>query len=161
MHIPYLLGVRTRAEGLNGNQGYPFDLPFVSNLNLTFTHPVVFFVGENGTGKSTLIEALAELCRLPVSGGSRSELSGGCGPETQAPLAGVLRPSFRKQPPDGYFLRAEFHAYFASLLDDRQRDPDFIGDPYSRYGGGRCRGNRTVRLFCLYCRTVSNTVCSF
>jgi predicted ATPase len=34
---------------------------------------VTFFVGENGTGKSTVIEAIAALCRLPVSGGGRNE----------------------------------------------------------------------------------------
>ena len=47
----------------------------------------------------------------------------------------ALRPAFHKRPRDGYFFRAEFQAYFASLLDQRKRDPDFIGDPYSRYGG--------------------------
>jgi predicted ATPase len=46
-------------------------------------------------------------------------------------------PSFRRQPRDGYFLRAEFQAHFASLLDARKLDPDFPKDrdPYSRYGG--------------------------
>lgn len=39
--------------------------------------------------------------------------------------------------PDGYFLRAEFHAHFASLLDERFHDPDFrmTGNPYDHYGG--------------------------
>jgi predicted ATPase len=26
-------------------------------------------------------------------------------------------------------------AHFASLLDDRKSDPEFLGDPYARYGG--------------------------
>jgi predicted ATPase len=46
-----------------------------------------------------------------------------------------LRPAFRRRPPDAYFLRAEFQAHFASLLDARRDDSEFIGDPYSRYGG--------------------------
>jgi len=47
------------------------------------------------------------------------------GPEQDSPLAQALRPAFRRRPPDGYFLRAEFHAHFASLLDTRAADPDF------------------------------------
>ena len=39
--------------------GYPFDQPWVAELDLTFTHPLTILVGENGTGKSTLIEAVA------------------------------------------------------------------------------------------------------
>ena len=106
-------------------------------LDIEFTSPVTFFVGENGTGKSTVIEAIAALSRLPVSGGGRNELAGNHGPDTSSPLAKSLRPSFRRRPPDAYFLRAEFQAHFASLLDARNADPDFRmgGDPYARYGG--------------------------
>src|SRR5262245_49944845 len=48
-------------------------------------------------------------------------------------LARALRPSFRRRPPDAYFVRAEFQAHFASLLDARNADPDFRmwGDPYT------------------------------
>jgi predicted ATPase len=114
---------------------YPFTLPFVRDLDLRFESPVTFFVGENGTGKSTLIEAIASLCRLPVSGGGRNELAGAHGPDADSALAPALRPAFRRRPPDAYFLRAEFQAHFASLLDARREDPDFLGDPYGRYGG--------------------------
>ena len=72
---------------------------------------------------------------MPVSGGGLNELSARHGPEMQSALSRVLRPSFHRQPRDGYFLRAEFHAHFASLLDERAADPDFLGDPYARYGG--------------------------
>jgi predicted ATPase len=117
------------------SEEYPFSLPIVRGLDIEFTSPVTFFVGENGTGKSTVIEAIAALSRLPVSGGGRNELSGTHGPDTFSPLAAALRPSFRQRPSDAYFLRAEFQAHFASLLDERKADPDFWGDPYARYGG--------------------------
>jgi predicted ATPase len=133
---PYLLSIRTKPDGLQSSE-YPFHLPLLRSIDVAFESPVVFFVGENGSGKSTVIEAIAALCRLPVSGGSRNELHEQHGPESASPLASALRPSFRKRPSDGYFLRAEFQAHFASLLDARNNDPDFrpFGDPYQRYGG--------------------------
>jgi predicted ATPase len=136
----FLLRVSSRPEKITA-AGFPFDLPFVAPLDLTFRSPVTFFVGENGSGKSTLLEAIAALAGLPVSGGSRNEAQGQHAPEGTSPLAGALRPSFRKRPRDGYFLRAENHAHFASLLDQRKGDPDFLAaggapaDPYERYGG--------------------------
>jgi len=134
--VPYLLSVRTKSEGVPSSD-YPFHLPLIRSLDVSFESPVAFFVGENGTGKSTVMEAIAALCRLPVSGGGRNELHERHGPEQSSPLASQLRPSFRKRPPDGYFLRAEFQAHFASLLDARNDDPDFrpYGDPYALYGG--------------------------
>jgi predicted ATPase len=122
-------------DGAVRSEEYPFNLPLIRALDIEFTSPVTFFVGENGTGKSTVIEAIASLCRLPVSGGSRNELAGSHGPDGSSPLAPALRPSFRRRPPDAYFLRSEFQAQFASLLDHRQSDPDFPGDAYGTYGG--------------------------
>jgi predicted ATPase len=114
---------------------FPLSLPFVAQLNLSFPTPVTFFVGENGSGKSTVIEAIAELSGLRVAGGGRNELSGLHGPHRRSELAPALRASFSRRPRDGYFFRAEFQAHFASLLDERRDDPDFCCDPYERYGG--------------------------
>jgi predicted ATPase len=133
--VPYLIGVSVVPERIPLGSGYPFTLPFVRQLDLRLESPVTFFVGENGAGKSTLIEAIACLCRLPVSGGGRNELAGRHGPDAVSPLAPALRPAFRRRPPDPYFLRAEFQAHFASLLDARREDPEFLDDPYGRYGG--------------------------
>jgi predicted ATPase len=138
--VPYLLGVRIVGERVPAEPVYPFDVACLRSLDLSFRHPVTFFVGENGSGKSTLIEALAVLCRFPVSGGSRAEAPSTHGPEQDSPFAGALRPSFRKRPRDGYFFRAVFQAHFASLLDARKQDPDFASagvrmDPYLLYGG--------------------------
>ena len=132
---PYLLGVRTVSERLAETAEFPFSLAVVKDLDLVFNRPVTFFVGENGSGKSTILEAIVALCGLPVSGGSRADLAGQHGPESDSALSSALRPSFRRRPRDGYFLRAEFHAHFASLLDQRKNDPEFAGDPYARYGG--------------------------
>jgi predicted ATPase len=136
MPAPYLDQVCVRNERISDGSAFPFSLPFVEELDLRLETPVSYFVGENGSGKSTLIEAIAVLCRLPVSGGGRHELADRHGPETGSELATSLRPSFRRRPRDGYFFRAEFQAHFATLLEERQADPNFIGgDPFARYGG--------------------------
>ncbi len=131
----YLIRLRLLPEAVENHDEFPFNIPAIRSLDLRFARPVTFFVGENGTGKSTVIEALAELCGFPASGGGGNELAARHGPESEAALTTSLRPAFRKRPRDGYFFRAEFQAHFASLLDQRKQDPDFLGDPYSRYGG--------------------------
>ena len=131
---PYLIGLQLVPAAVRGSE-YPFNLPAIRTLNLRLLRPVTFFVGENGTGKSTVMEALAELCGFPASGGGRNEFGAKHSPDAEAALTTALRPAFRKKPRDGYFFRGEFQSYFASLLDQRKQDPDFIGDPYARYGG--------------------------
>jgi len=132
---PFLKRVYVVPERVPAYEGFPYDLPFVRDLDLSFKRAVTYLVGENGSGKSTLIEAVAEACGLPVSGGGRNEAADRHGPEQHSALGNALRPSFSRRPKDGYFFRAEFQAHFASLLDERRKDPDFRGDPYSRYGG--------------------------
>lgn len=131
---------------------HPFDLPFVQRLDLEFRAPLTFLVGENGSGKSTLLEAIADLCRLPVGGGGRTELADN--PAVDRPrssLARALRPSFRERPWDGYFVRAENLVRLADLLEERERDPDFGGNPYFSYGGRslhtRSHGEAFMALF--------------
>ena len=46
---------------------YPFNLPiFWETPQVAFDTPVTLFVGENGTGKSTLLEALAYQCGIHI-----------------------------------------------------------------------------------------------
>ncbi len=110
-------------------------MAFVKGLELALPTSVTYFIGENGTGKSTLLEAIAVLAGFPVSGGGSNELADRFAPEDETLLAHALRPVFKKTPRDGYFLRAEFLAHFASLLDRRDRDSTFGDNPYARYGG--------------------------
>jgi predicted ATPase len=132
---PFLTRVSVIPERVPTYEGFPYGIPFVRELDLSLTSAVTYLVGENGTGKSTLVEAIAEACGFPVAGGGRNEASARHGPEQRSALGAALRFGFARRPRDGYFFRAELQAHFASLLDERREDPDFMGDPYARYGG--------------------------
>ncbi len=46
---------------------YPFSLTLFDNLpEISFNAPVTLFAGENGTGKSTVIEAIARACGIHI-----------------------------------------------------------------------------------------------
>lgn len=132
---PYLLRVAVVESRVPDPAAWPFTSPVFRNLSLSLERPVTYFVGENGSGKSTLMEGIAEACGLPVAGGGVNEVPDAHGPEVRSALGGALRPTFRARPNDRYFFRAELQAHLASLLDRRDEDPDFPGDPYQRYGG--------------------------
>jgi predicted ATPase len=48
---PYL--VRLQLKDAPDGSDYPFSLPLIRSLDIEFTASVTYFVGENGTGKST------------------------------------------------------------------------------------------------------------
>jgi len=46
---------------------YPFNqVIFQTTASIAFRTPVTFFVGENGTGKSTLLTAICKKCGVPI-----------------------------------------------------------------------------------------------
>ena len=135
MSAPYISYVKLKSDVQIDKTCFPGNLRFLPDLHLEFDRAVTFFVGENGSGKSTLLEAIAVLAGFPISGGGTNEVDASHGPTEECPLADAMRMASAKHPKDGYFFRAELQAHFASLLDQRRRDPDFRGDPYQRYGG--------------------------
>lgn len=94
--------------------------------------PVTFFVGDNGTGKSTLLEAIAIAVGYNAEGGGKNfdfETR-----NTHSGFHGILRVSRIRPPKDGFFLRAESFYNLASNVDD-------LG--VSRYYGGRSLHNQS------------------
>ncbi len=105
-HGPYVLGMRrvpTREGG-----GFPFDLPALAAVDdLRLDAPVTLLAGDNGTGKSTLVEAVAEAMGFAPEGGEL-ERPGDLPAVPRPVFDGTLEPVLsRSKPHNGYFLRAE------------------------------------------------------
>src|SRR6202522_2839288 len=86
-------------ERVTESRGYPFNIPTIASLNsLEISSRICFFVGENGTGKSTLLEAIAAHYGFGLEGGNRNY-----SPKTTVsvhsidPLARALRLAFTKR----------------------------------------------------------------
>lgn len=134
----YISSVRLSAPLDHGS--YLNTLPVVKQLGLmgelSFTHPVTFLVGENGTGKSTLLEAIAVASGFNAEGGTRNFTFSTA--TTHSELYRHLTISKRAHPKDGFFLRAESFYNVASNIDnmDAPGDGPALGRPViSSYGG--------------------------
>lgn len=118
------------APGLPGT--WPLTIPAVAQVltnGLELPAGVTLLLGENGSGKSTIVEAIAMAFGLSPEGGSIHARHSTR--RTESDLHEWLRlersPGLRKW---GYFVRAEtmhgFYSYLAdNRADDRVEEPDF------------------------------------
>lgn len=104
---------------LDGATGFPFTVPTVAALDtVEFRTPVTVLVGENGSGKSTFLEALAIACGLPAVGSSRLDADPSLAPQRR--LADRFRLTWRGRTHRGFFLRAEdFFGFQKRLAQSR------------------------------------------
>jgi predicted ATPase len=103
---PYLRSVSIAPDAEIDLDSYPFSIPAVRELGVLEPHPdVTYFVGENGAGKSTVLEAIAVALGMPAEGGTRNVHRQ---QQEVSPLHRHLKlvKGFRR-PRFSYFLRAE------------------------------------------------------
>jgi predicted ATPase len=96
---------------------YPFSLP---NLNTTrevrFENPITFFAGENGTGKSTLLRAIAHRCGIHIwepEEGRRVQYN-----RYEHELYRYIGAEWADGVVPGSFFSSAIFEYFANILDD-------------------------------------------
>lgn len=123
----YIRGVKLRE--MPPGCSYLKDLPVIKYLNsvdhLDLSAPVTFLVGENGTGKSTLLEGIAVAMGFNAEGGSRDLMFSTR--DSHSELYKYLTIIKSISPEDGFFLRAESFYNAASYLDENSS--------MTRYGG--------------------------
>lgn len=116
---------------------YLNNLPIIKFLSkekqLSFSSNVTFFVGENGTGKSTLLEAIAVAYGFNAEGGSQNFTFSTNA--THSELFKHIEIGKRGFAKDGFFLRAESLYNVATNIDDMDKLASF--DPFviESYGG--------------------------
>lgn len=119
------------------NNSYLCSLPVIKYLanikHLSLSSNVTFFVGENGTGKSTLLEAIAVAYGFNAEGGSRNFTFSTN--ETHSELYEHITLVKRGFAKDGFFLRAESLYNVATNIDDMDKAPSFDPPVIQGYGG--------------------------
>jgi predicted ATPase len=145
---PYLRRLWLDPSRIAARNAYPFCLPFLGdNFELGFDRPITIIVGENGTGKSTLLEGIAVLAGYDEAGGGKGympvdhskaiEKMGGA-------LSKALRASWLPKITNGWFFRAESFFSVARYLDEVASPyADFLshshGEGFLRFFEERCQ----------------------
>lgn len=132
----YLRSVAISKEIPKGN--YLKDLPVVKNLtemgSLSFSKNVTFLVGENGVGKSTLIEAIAVAMGFNPEGGTKNFNFATMESHSDLHTYMTMSRGFQRLR-DGFFLRAESFYNVASNIDELDSEPRGGAPIISSYGG--------------------------
>jgi predicted ATPase len=149
---PYLKRVWLDPARVSDPAVYPFCLPFLQrDFELNFDHPITIIVGENGTGKSTLLEGIAVLAGYDEAGGGKGYMPVDHSQAVEAMggrLARALRASWLPKITNGWFFRAESFFSVARYLDraaveSNEIPPDFLshshGEGFLRFFDERCR----------------------
>jgi len=128
----HLCRIELLADQYPTRDHYPFNLRVLQETrSIPLDSPVTFFVGENGTGKSTLLEALARRCGIHIWEGiprGRYQAS-----PYEGALGRFVNVHWTDGPVPGSFFASRIFRHFAQLLDEMAtNDPGQL-----RYFGGR------------------------
>ncbi|MHC6180010.1 AAA family ATPase [Clostridium sp. JNZ X4-2] len=129
MELNYFIReVKLNRKRINSFSKYPYCLSVIKNLSTIKLHPkVTYIVGENGTGKSTILEAIAVAYGFNPEGGSKN--FNFSTRNTHSDLWKTLKLiKGTRMPKDGFFLRAESFYNLASNIDDIEAANSYGGN---------------------------------
>ena len=114
---------------------FPYNVPAIRFAkSVIVDNPVTIFVGDNGTGKSTLLESLGYKLNLPLIAGYISFQPGF---EAAKQLQPFISLEWRNQTAKGFFFRAEdFSDFIKSIENERQKLAADFGDLYGKVDDG-------------------------
>lgn len=127
MEEQYVIKVMLKRDKVSSFDQYPFCLNAVKCLDSIILNPAVtFIIGENGSGKSTFLEAIAAAWGFNPEGGTKNFRFG------TRPSHSVLWKYLRlsrgiRKPRDGFFLRAE--SFFNVATEIEKLDDEPSGGP--------------------------------
>ncbi|MDH0867374.1 AAA family ATPase [Mitsuaria sp. GD03876] len=133
---PHILSTVLRTDTDLDLDVHPFNIPAVREMDRIEYHPnVTFFVGENGSGKSTVLEGLALAMGFGPEGGTKnirvSTTDSVSGLHDHMRVArGVPAPR------DGFFLRAESLFNIATYVDGVDASGSYGGKSLHRQSHG-------------------------
>ena len=152
MPAPYLRRVWLDPARIANRDAYPFVLPLLrDDFELSFDKAITIIVGENGTGKSTLLEGIAVMAGYDDAGGGKGYMAvdhSTAVEEMGGSLATALRASWLPRITGGWLFRAESFFSVARYLDEaavdvKARPPDFLshshGEGFLRFFNERCQ----------------------
>lgn len=130
----YVRGIRIKQ--IEEDSYYKY-LPVIQHIigmeELSFNSNVTFLVGENGIGKSTLIEAIAVAMGFNPEGGTKNFSFSTNDSHSGLHKYITVSRGFKK-PLDGFFLRAESMYNVASYIDELDDEPGWGRSIKSSYG---------------------------
>jgi predicted ATPase len=143
---PFLKSVILMRDRIPDPDAYPFALPTVQALDGLALSSVTYFVGENGSGKSTILEALAVASGFNPEGGTVN--FNFATRRSESELHRYLRIVRTRRPKTGFFLRAESffnvateverlgvqHAYGYRSLHEQSHGESFLALMKNRFG---------------------------
>ncbi len=121
MNNQFIRGIKFEWDNIS-EESYLRKIEALKDVeSLEFSNPIIFFVGENGTGKSTLLEAIAVSHGFNPEGGTKNYSFSTH--DTHSELYDAIRivKGFRKEK-YGYFLRAESFYNVATMEEEYADD---------------------------------------
>jgi len=113
---------------------FPWNLPLIQQFEeLQFEKNVSFLVGENGSGKSTILEAIAAYTEVPLAGSYRLEDDSSLAAANE--LANFLYIKYADKTRHGFFVRAEDFIGFARNIKNEiaalQKEIDEVKETFT------------------------------
>ncbi|RVD54570.1 ATP-binding protein [Mesorhizobium sp. M2D.F.Ca.ET.185.01.1.1] len=153
LKAPYLRRILLEPSRVADWDKYPWNLPLFREgaFEFEFASAITIIVGENGTGKSTLLEAIGALAGYDEAGGGKGYMPvdhSRAIDKSGAGLASSFRCHWLPKVTAGWFFRAESFYSVARYLDAAAREsggapPDFLswshGEGFIRFFEERCR----------------------
>ena len=118
----YIRSIELKRQKVESFNRYPFNLPAIRTLTKLEFHPcVTYIVGENGSGKSTVLEAIAVAIGFNPEGGTRNNNFSTRASHSSLSDYLIIAKGVR-HPLGGFFLRAESFYNLATDIEELDKD---------------------------------------